>query len=76
MRWPDLWLYSQRTATVDDRLFLYFAALTSMASPILLLKVITGVLLKKTHQEIPGYIKCFWLGPYVMLIVIPFVIQL
>jgi hypothetical protein len=47
-----------------------------MASPVLLLTVITGALSKKMRQEIPGCIKWFRLGSYVLLMVMPFVIQI
>lgn len=49
-------------------------SLASMASPVLLLTVITGALSKKMRQEIPGCIKWFRLGSYVLLMVMPFVI--
>lgn len=51
-------------------------SLASMASPILLLTVITGALSKKMRQEIPGCVKWFRLGSYILLIVMPFVIQI
>lgn len=51
-------------------------SLASMASPVLLLTVITGALSKKMRQEIPGCIKWFQLGSYILLMVMPFVIQI
>lgn len=51
-------------------------SLASMASPVLLLTVITGILSKKMREEIPGCIKWFRLGSYVLLMVMPFVIQI
>jgi hypothetical protein len=51
-------------------------SIASMASPVLLLTVITGALSKKMRQEIPGCIKWFRLGSYVLLMVMPFVIQI
>nr|WP_300805238.1 sulfite exporter TauE/SafE family protein [uncultured Acetatifactor sp.] len=51
-------------------------SLASMASPVLLLTVITGALSKKMRQEIPGCIKWFRLGSYLLLIVMPFVITI
>lgn len=50
-------------------------SLASMASPVLLLTVITGALSRKMRQEIPGCVKWFRLGSYVLLMVMPFVIQ-
>jgi len=50
-------------------------SLASMASPVLLLTVITGALSKKMRQEIPASIKWFRLGSYLLLIVMPFVIR-
>jgi len=50
-------------------------SLASMASPVLLLTVITGALSKKMRQEIPGCIKWFRLGSYLLLMVMPFVIN-
>ena len=47
-------------------------SLSSMASPVLLLTVITGVLSKKMCREIPRCIRWFRLGAYVLLIVMPF----
>lgn len=49
-------------------------SLASMASPVLLLTVITGALSKKMRQEIPDCIKWFRLGSYLLLMVMPFVI--
>lgn len=49
-------------------------SLASMASPVLLLTVITGALSKKMRREIPGCIKWFRLGSYLLLIVLPFVV--
>ena len=51
-------------------------SLASMASPVLLLTVITGVLSKKMRQEIPGCIKWFRLGSYLLLMIMPFVIKI
>lgn len=51
-------------------------SLASMASPVLLLTVITGALSKKMRQEIPGYIKWFRLGSYLLLAVMPFVLSI
>lgn len=51
-------------------------SLASMASPVLLLTVITGALSKKMRQEIPGCVKWFRLGSYVLLMVMPVVIQI
>ena len=51
-------------------------SLASMASPVLLLTVITGALSRKMRQEIPGCIKWFRLGSYLLLIVMPFVITI
>ena len=48
----------------------------SMASPVLLLTVITGALSRKMRQEIPGCIKWFQLGSYLLLMVMPFVISI
>ena len=45
--------------------------LSSMATPVLLLTVITGVLSKKICREIPVWIKWFWLDR-IFLIAIPF----
>ena len=50
--------------------------LASMASPVLLLTVITGALSRKMRQEIPGCIKWFQLGSYLLLMVMPFVISI
>jgi len=51
-------------------------SLASMASPVLLLTVITGALSKKMRREIPGCIKWFRLGSYLLLMVMPFVITI
>lgn len=51
-------------------------SLASMASPVLLLAIITGLLSKKMRQEIPGYIKWFRLGSYLLLMVMPFIITI
>lgn len=51
-------------------------SLASMASPVLLLTVITGALSRKMRQEIPGCIKWFQLGSYLLLMVMPFVISI
>lgn len=51
-------------------------SLVSMASPVLLLTVITGALSKKMRQEIPGCIKWFRLGSYLLLMVMPFIISI
>lgn len=45
--------------------------LSSMANPVLLLTVITGVLSKKICCEIPVWIKWFWLDR-IFLMAIPF----
>ncbi|MCR2024164.1 hypothetical protein [Anaerotruncus colihominis] len=50
-------------------------SLASMASPVLLLTVITGALSKKMRQEIPGCIKWFRLGSYLLLTVMPFLLK-
>lgn len=50
-------------------------SLASMASPVLLLTVITGALSRKMRQEIPGCIKWFRLGSYLLLMVMPFVVS-
>ncbi len=50
-------------------------SLASMASPVLLLTVITGALSQKMRQEIPGCIKWFRLGSYLLLMVMPFVVS-
>ena len=47
----------------------------SMVSPVLLLAVITGALSKKMRQEIPGCIKWFRLGSYLLLTVMPFLLK-
>lgn len=46
----------------------------SMASPVLLLVVITGALSKKMGREIPAAMRWFRLGSYLLLAVLPFVI--
>lgn len=46
----------------------------SMASPILLLVVITGALSKKMSREIPHVVRWFRLGSYLLLAVMPFVL--
>ncbi len=51
-------------------------SLASMASPVLLLTVITGALSTKMHQEIPDFIKWFRLGTYLLLVVMPFIITI
>lgn len=51
-------------------------SVASMASPVLLLTVITGALSKKMRQEIPGYIKWFRLGSYLLLAVMPFLLSI
>lgn len=51
-------------------------SLSSMASPVLVLTVITGVLSKKMFREIPSWIKWFRLGSYILLMVMPFCILL
>ena len=51
-------------------------SLASMASPVLLLTVITGALSKKMRQEIPGCNKWFRLGSYLLLMVMPFIITI
>ena len=48
-------------------------SLASMSSPVLLLTVITGALFRKMRQEIPGCIKWFRLGSYLLLMVIPLI---
>ena len=50
--------------------------LASMVSPVLLLTVITGVLSRKMRREIPGYVKWFRLGSYLLLMGMPFVISI
>ena len=49
-------------------------SLASMASPVLLLSVITGALSRKMRLEIPGCINWFRLGSYLLLMVMPFII--
>lgn len=51
-------------------------SLTSMVSPVLLLTVITGVLSRKMRREIPGYVKWFRLGSYLLLMGMPLVISI
>lgn len=51
-------------------------SLASMASPVLLLTVITGVLSKKMRREIPGCVRWFRLGSYLLLMVMPFIISI
>ena len=51
-------------------------SLASMASPVLLLTVITGALSRKMRREIPGYVKWFCLGSYLLLMVMPFIIRI
>lgn len=50
-------------------------SLASMASPVLLLTVITGALSKKMRREIPACVKWFRLGSYLLLMVMPFVMN-
>jgi len=50
-------------------------SLASMASPLLLLTIITGALSKKMLREIPGFVKWFRLGSYLLLMVMPFLIN-
>lgn len=50
-------------------------SLSSMVSPVLLLVVITGALSKQIAKEIPQHIKWFRLGSYLLLAVMPFVIN-
>lgn len=49
--------------------------LSSMVSPILLLTVVTGAFSKKMKKEIPEAVKWFRLASYVLLMVLPFVIN-
>lgn len=51
-------------------------SLASMASPVLLLTLLTGALSKKMRQEIPACIRWFRLGAYILLIVMPFFFSL
>ena len=87
MRRADLWLYALCAADADDWLFVHPAGppgratgaafgLASMVSPVLLLTVITGVLSRKMRREIPGYVKWFRLGSYLLLMGMPFVISI
>lgn len=46
--------------------------LASIASPILLLSVVTGALSKHMSNELPTYIRYFRLAAYVLLMVMPF----
>lgn len=50
-------------------------SLASMASPVLLLAVITGALSKKMGREIPHAVKWFRLASYVLLMVMPFILS-
>lgn len=50
-------------------------SLASMASPVLLLVVITGALSKKMSREIPHAVKWFRLASYVLLMVMPFILS-
>lgn len=50
-------------------------SLSSMASPVLLLVIVTGTLSKKMRKEIPDGVKWFRLASYVLLIVMPFVFK-
>ena len=49
--------------------------LSSMVSPILLLTVVTGAFSKKMKKEIPETVKWFRLASYVLLMVLPFVVN-
>lgn len=49
--------------------------ISSAISPILLLAAISGALSKRLSKEIPHYLKWFRLASYVLLIVLPFVIN-
>ncbi len=51
-------------------------SLASMASPVLLLTVITGALSQRMSHEIPGCVKWFRLGSYLLLMIMPFVITI
>lgn len=50
-------------------------SLSSMVSPVLLLVVVTGAFSKKMRKEIPEAVKWFRLTSYVLLTVLPFVIN-
>jgi len=50
-------------------------SLASMASPVLLLVMITGELSKKMSREIPHAVKWFRLASYMLLTVIPFILS-
>lgn len=50
-------------------------SLSSMVSPVLLLVVITGALSKQIMKEIPQHIKWFQLGSYLLLAVMPYIIN-
>ncbi len=50
-------------------------SLSSMASPVLLLVVITGALSKKMSREIPHAVKWFRLAAYLLLMVMPFILS-
>ena len=50
-------------------------SLSSMASPVLLLVIVTGTLSKKMRKEIPDGVKWFRLASYVLLIVMPFIFK-
>ncbi len=47
----------------------------SALSPVLLLAAITGALSKRLSKEIPQYLKWFRLSSYVILMILPFVIN-
>lgn len=49
--------------------------LSSMVSPILLLTVVTGAFSKKMKKEIPETVKWFRLASYVLLMALPFVVN-
>ncbi|MCI9082171.1 MAG: sulfite exporter TauE/SafE family protein [Lachnospiraceae bacterium] len=48
-------------------------SLSSMASPVLLLAMITGALSKRMTKELPQQVKWFQLASYLLLIIMPFV---
>lgn len=50
-------------------------SLSSMVSPVLLLVMITGALSKQIAKEIPQHMKWFRFGSYLLLTVMPFVIN-
>ena len=50
-------------------------SLSSMVSPVLLLVVVTGTLSKKMKREIPDAVKWFRLASYVLLMIMPFVVN-